>query len=367
MRQGWLNTQLKWNCLHLQRKLCSEGLYYDSTSNCVQCQKGFPSYDQSTCLDTCDQGGQILNLNGTACIYKENCTQLISQNNNTTQCISNCNSNRQFVDLNNQTCYTCSGDTSFINYDDSKKNGTCVSKCNEGLYYNSTSYCLQCQKGFPSYDQSTCFETCDKGGQILNLNGTACIYKENCTQLISQNNNTTQCISNCNSNRQFVDLNNQTCYTCSADTPFINYDDSKKNGTCVSKCNEGLYYNSTNYCLQCQKGFPSYDQSSCLDTCDKGGQILNLNGTACIYKENCTQLFAQTNATTQCVDRCSEGLYYDSTSNCVQCQKGFPSYDQSTCLDTCDQGGQILNLNGTACIYKENCTQLISQNNNTTQ
>ncbi|EAS00023.2 ubiquitin carboxyl-terminal hydrolase family protein (macronuclear) [Tetrahymena thermophila SB210] len=451
---------------------CNEGLYYNSTSYCVKCQNGFPSYNQTSCLGTCDQGGQILNLNGTACIYKENCTQLISQNNGTSQCVSNCNSNRQFVDLTNKICYTCSGNTTFINYDDSNKNGTCVGKCNEGLYYNSTSYCVKCQNGFPSYNQTSCLgtcdqggqilnlsgdaciykenctqfiaqtnstaqcvgkcneglyynstsyclqcqngypsynqtsclgtcdqggqilnlsgnaciykenctqliqqnngitqcvSTCDQGGQILNLNGNACIYKENCTQLISQNNGTTQCVSNCNSNRQFVDLTNKICYTCSGNTTFINYDDTNKNGTCVGKCNEGLYYNSTSFCVKCQKGFPFYDQTSCLDTCEQGGQILNLSGNACIYKENCTQLIQQNNGTTQCVSKCNEGLYYNSTNYCVKCQNGFPSYNQTSCYGTCDQGQQILNLNGNACIYKENCTQFIAQTNGTIQ
>ncbi|KAL4426206.1 hypothetical protein ABPG74_002971 [Tetrahymena malaccensis] len=389
---------------------CQDGQYYNSTNYCLSCQNNqIPAYNKTACLNKCEDAGQILNIAGNNCIQKNSCTSGFTLLNNRIQCVSNCTSNSQFLD-NTNYCYTCNSSAPYISYNSTANNGTCVQNCQDGQYYNSTNYCLSCQNSqIPTQDKTACVNKCEDVGQILNTSGNNCIQKNSCTSglFILLTNNRTQCVSNCTSNSQFLDIKNY-CYTCNSSAPYISYNSSANNGTCVQNCQDGQYYNSTNYCLSCQNNqIPAYNKTVCLNKCEDAGQILNTSGNNCIQKNNCTSsLFTLlTNNRTQCVSNCTntsqfldnnnycytcnssapyisynstanngtcvqncqDGQYYNSTNYCLSCQNNqIPDYNKTLCLKSCKDEGQILSSTGKSCIYQQNCTSNIFQINNGT-
>ncbi|KAL4493001.1 hypothetical protein ABPG72_020780 [Tetrahymena utriculariae] len=353
------NTNTNLSCV----SSCNEGQFYNITSYCLPCSNNqIPKFNQTACLSKCEDAGQILNLSGKGCQYKENCTSLFK---NSTNYCSQCDG-KKIPAYKKTACLSQCEDA-----------GQCVSNCLDGLSKNVINYCSQCDVGkVPAYNQTACLSKCEDASQILNLSGKGCQYKENCTSnFYTLNNNKTQCVSNCTNDKQFVDINN-FCYTCSGDAQFINYGTKSKNGTCVNSCLDGQYHNLISYCVSCRnQKIPAYIQTVCLNQYENAGQVINLSGKGCYKKENCTSnifTFIPAYNQTACLSKCEDGSQILNLSgkgcqykdNCT-----VPAYNQAVvCLNKQEDAGQILNLSGKGFFYKENCTSnLQTLNNNKTQ
>lgn len=217
--------------------------------------------------------------------------------------------------LNRYTCLSC-----YLWSSENKlRNGTCVSNCSAGEYYeNNTlscspchSFCLSCVNTSvtcytckPSYlyFQMSCLTSCPQ-----RYYPSAASVCEACEQ---------DCIS-C--------ISQQTCTACSNGTYL--YD-----GSCWVSCQTGTYINPlANECLNCTDNCAECDQSGC-QLCRNSFYLYNRQ----CYSECPTGLFRSLNTCKPCQSPCATCSVY--STNCTSCVASVGSvsyyYLNNRCFDT---------------------------------
>ena len=298
----------------------------------------FISYDQTTCVQTCDSIFQF-------------------QKGDTNECIDECKGEYPFLLEGTSKCISKCADDQKISPGTPNE---CVSQCPIGKEYILNNICInQCKGTAKPYINSLtneCVLKCDIGYEYLvrENDGTLICYDSCPLSNPIQLGNTKECSTGCNSDYPYF----QDCFTTTNDpnvqiTCVSNLQKClkqceyprkylwKEKSTCVENCDSHLLYGDTEICVNdCTDNFPYLlsETNKCVNECASYGKYLYKENRICL--RNCPNGFKSVlPGSNQCVAVCPDSLPYkdELTSLCMsKCPDSSPYFDNGQCKLGCD-------------------------------
>ena len=291
---------------------------------------------------TCENGPTSNNNSCSICKDNEN-TQYLDLGN----CVSSC-INNYFVDNNIKKCKCSTDITCEFCSVESKKENLCVT-CNTGYYpkkddpnnknsfikcYNSSTISSNYYLNNDRKQYEPCHSNCLKCFEEGNETENKCTECKEGFSLITNNNNITNCYSDC---QYFYYFDANNIYQCTSDnncpSGYKLINSTKK---CIINCNNDYIYNyKYEYKDICYQSCPNDTISSntnnnlCELKCENYNKFYNYNKSACI--EKIPNGFYCNNTDLKTINQCHQ--------NCETCNEGPTQYN-SSCL-TCKNEGNL--------------------------
>lgn len=314
---------------------CPIDLYgkYKEDYLCRLCEGDYPYYYETTCYEECPDGLGI-SEGDFHCHECDTFSPFIHNN----ICVSKCPENTGTTG-DSIYCKKCKS------YQYLSKENICMSKCpaNEYIEKPDSKNCVDtCSKEYPYIVDGVCSSTCpiqygirSDEDVVINIDCGTCkegtlLYKDGyCKDE-----------ANCNTNKYYLDKENRKCVDCSTTSKRIFF-----LGECLDTCPENFTIsgNTCKYVIPVEEesssesnsevsssdsGTSTSDSSSISEivTCESGQEkVTEKDGSEVCYSCKVLNKYIENG---NCVDKCSNGANYDSTSNeCLVCGS---KYSQKT-------------------------------------